>query len=76
MPDTTSTDQFDPGDDMRWRNKWMPTPKWAVAFTVGVGAIASAFVEAGQQWNDTLSIVTIGFAVERITAYIAPNHKS
>jgi len=64
------------GNDLNWRSKWTPTPKWIVAFTVGAGAIASAFVEAGKQWNDTLSIIAIGFAVERITAYVAPNHKS
>lgn len=63
------------GDDVTWRKRWMPTPKWAAAFVVGAGGIATASVEAGQ-WTDTLTIMAITFGVERAVAYITPRKGS
>lgn len=62
------------GDDTTWRTKWLPTPKWVVALTVGLGGLATAAVEAGE-WSDTLTVMAITLAVERITAYVAPNRQ-
>ncbi len=70
MSDDTINDEF--GDDHNWRTNWIPTPKWTVATVTGAGALGTAYVEAGE-WNDTLIIMAIGLAVQRISAYVTPN---
>lgn len=50
----------------------MPTRKWWAATVVAVGALGTAFAEAGE-WSSTLSVMAIGLVVQRSTAWLVPN---
>jgi hypothetical protein len=57
----------------KWREKWVPSPKWAVALVVGLGGIATAMIEADDEWSSTIQIMVVTLVVARLSAYIAPN---
>jgi hypothetical protein len=51
---------------------WLPSRKWWAATVTGAGTIGVAAAEAGH-WSSVLTVSAIGFAVQRIVAYLIPN---
>jgi hypothetical protein len=51
---------------------WVPTRKWIAATVTGAGTIGVSWAEAGH-WSSVLTVSAIGFAVQRIVAYLIPN---
>lgn len=49
-----------------------PTRKWWAATVVGAGTIGTGWAEAGH-WSHTLTVAAVGFAVQRLVAWLVPN---
>jgi hypothetical protein len=50
----------------------LPTRKWFAATVTGLATIGVAWAEAGD-WSQTLTITAIGFAAQRLVAWLIPN---
>lgn len=68
----------DPGDPVvvveQPEKSWLPTRKWFAAQIVGLGAIATSWVDSG--WDDTELKLLIGLVVQAAVAYLLPNEST
>jgi len=71
---TTVDPGADYGDDLNWRRKWAPTPKWSVATVAATVTGLTLLVEAGWHWSNEIVITTVGLVGQRVASDIAPNH--
>lgn len=51
---------------------WVPSRKWFAATVVALGALATAWAQAGE-WSSTLTVMAIGIVVQAATSYLLPN---
>jgi hypothetical protein len=59
-------------EELMAEKSWAPSRKWVASVVVAVGALATAWAQAGE-WSSALTVMAIGVGVQAATAYLLPN---